>query len=87
MSPAGPHTRTLRPPPPAPESRAHGLFVLACFSRRRRVLTAEQIAAQLKLLPETVKQLAVNLVLVHCLEQDAPGTYRLAPSLTVNDER
>lgn len=86
MSADGPCIRRLRPSPSVRGSRAR-LFVLAYFSPTRRVLTAEQIAAQLELLPATVRQVAAPLVLVNCLEVDRTGAYRLASGLTVNDER
>jgi DNA-binding IclR family transcriptional regulator len=89
MSPTGPHICRLRPRVPVRESRARSLFVLACFSPTRRVLTAEQIAAQLHLSSRTAEGLAENLVRVGCLDLDRSGAYRLAgPSrdLGVRDE-
>jgi predicted transcriptional regulator of viral defense system len=51
--------------------------VLACFTTGQG-LTSQEIAVRLDLSPDTVEDIASNLVSLHYLERVAPGAYMLA---------
>jgi DNA-binding IclR family transcriptional regulator len=65
---------------PSANSTARRLMILACFSPNRPVLTSQQIADTLALLPLTIDLLVAPLVRHGWIIEDVPGAYRLGSS-------